>query len=218
MGTSSVQHSPDTTRWQLVNRLYAQGEFDDRRLLSAVLMAARERYVVGLTEPAVLTRVRALLDVARAPSDVAEALTVAAQAIRDARAATVATGRASFYGDIADRALHTTLVEAAAGHAGSETDRRSLLQSFTGHLVGFAVDHVVSRDLSSYLGGPGLRTVGEFAELRRTLTTAARDLSDVPAAREAIGRASRDSDAWSAAVRAVWDAGTRPPERAPEEP
>jgi hypothetical protein len=100
MGTSTVQRSPGTSRWRIVNSLYENPEIPADRLLAEIFNAA-EAYPSGLADAAVLERIETLLDAAQAGNwrDGTEAaLTVARNAVRTAQAAAIRAGHVSFLG------------------------------------------------------------------------------------------------------------------------
>src|SRR5688572_15283427 len=110
MGTSTVHRSPSTSRWRIVNNLNDRPAPSPELLLAEIFNAA-EHYSSGLADPAVLERVEVLLstvDIGHWRPDIDEALAAARQAVAAAQQAAFSAGRTSFYGDLADRALHAT--------------------------------------------------------------------------------------------------------------
>ena len=124
----------------------------------------------GLADAAVLERVETLLQVAEVSdwrSGTEAALAIAREAIRTAQARTLHSGSTSFFGDLADRAMHTTLANAPRDPDSLSTPRAAL-STFLRNLIACAIDHVVSRDLTAHLSGPRVASVTETLTLRRT--------------------------------------------------
>lgn len=210
MGTSTVHRSPRTTRWLLVNSLYGNVDVPVERVLSEVFNAAENEYSSGLADASVLARVEALLQFVRQSQDSIgrdEASGIARIVVQRARLASLEAGAASVFGDMADRAVHTTLL----GILNSDSGVRSssgVLQTFLGNLVATAVDHLVSRDISAHLGSPRLPTATAANALRRDLTTSARSVADQESLRAAIRIASVEPRAgWARTISEAWSEG-----------
>jgi hypothetical protein len=212
MGTSTVHRSPNTSRWRLVNNLYEDRSVGVDRLLAEVFNAAAE-YPAGLADLAVLRRVEVVLRTAeegkwRDGTDLA--LATAREAVQAARAVALDRGTTSFYGDLADRALHATLVIGAREPASLATSSTTLT-AFLRNLVGVAVDHLVSRDLSAHLGKGRVAGAADAIALRRSLVGRARDLAgDDRFASVAESAASTPAQHWGDVVSAVWAFGSNP--------
>jgi hypothetical protein len=215
MGTSSVHRSPGTPRWRLVNNLYNDPTVPPERLLAEVFNAA-EHYPAGLTDAAVLERVETLLQMAERGDwrqSAEAALATAREAIRTAQTRALSSGYTSFFGDLADRALHTTFAHAARDPNSLSTPRAAL-SAFLRHLTACAIDHVVSRDLTAHLGGPRLASTSEAFAMRRTLTEQARTVATDPRVSEAVDAAAQaPRERWADVVRQVWALGATPPAR-----
>jgi hypothetical protein len=219
MGTSTVQRSPGTPRWRIVNNLYNDPNVSPARLLAEVFNAA-EHYPTGLADAAVLERVETLLQVAAVGDwrrGTEAALAVAREAIRAAQVRTMQSGSTSFFGDLADRAMHTTLAHAPRDPESLSTPRAAL-STFLRNLVACAIDHVVSRDVTAHMSGPRVASVTEALTLRRTLAEQARAIATdarVSAALEAAASSPRDH--WPDVVRQVWTIGATPSSRDAEQ-
>ncbi len=187
--------------------MYGDVGVDRTRLLSEVLNAATG-YVEGLTDAAVRARLETLLTVNhRRLTDTDDPIGVASDIVRDAQAAGRARGLVSFYGDLADRALFATIARSAADVALLATPSAAVA-AFAKELIGFAVDHLVSRDLTSHLGAASLPNAAATLGLRRDLVVAAQSLVDAPPiAERATAAAESPRDSWHALVSSVWKAG-----------
>ena len=207
MGTSTVHRSPGTPRWRLVNNLYNDPTVSPERLLAEVFNAA-EDYPAGLADAAVLERVETLLQVTERGDwrrSAEAALATAREAMHSAQTRALSSGYASFCGDLADRALHTTFARAARDPNSLSTPRAAL-SAFLRHLTVCAIDHVVSRDLTAHLGGPRLASTSEAFAMRRTLTEQARAVATDARLSEALDVAVSSPRArWADVVRQVWD-------------
>ena len=212
LGTSTVHRSPSTGRWRYVDSMYADERVNRSRLLSEVLNAATG-YVDGLTDAAVLARVETLLRVgATRWADSDDPIGVASDVVREAQAAGRAAGLVSFYGDLADRALFATIARSASNVA-LTANPATTLSTFTRELIGFAVDHLVSRDLTAHLGGSSLPNAGAMVGLRRALVEAAQSLVDSPSlAQQTRAAAASPRDSWRALVSSALKAGRDLPE------
>lgn len=211
MGTSTVHRSPRTTRWLLVNALYEDPTISNSRVLAEVFNAA-DQYPEGLAGLAVLERVEALLRATEQGDwrgGTEAALAAARAAVADARASALREGEASFYGDLADRAVHSTLVAGVRSPATLAT-APAALTAFLGQLVSTAVDHLVARDLSQHLGRGRVTGAAEATALRRALVQQAHGLvQDERFAPAVEAAAAAPRQAWAEAVTAVWRGGTR---------
>jgi hypothetical protein len=212
MGTSTVYRSPGTSRWRIVNNLYENPDIPADRLLAEVFNAA-ERYPSGLADAAVMERVETLLHAAQAGnwrSGTEAALTVARNAVRTAQAAAIRAGHASFFGDLADRAVHSTLAGAWRDPL-SLTTPRAALGTFLRNLIAIAIDHVVSRDLTAHLGRQRIPTASEALTLRQSLVEQARAVATDPRVSEALdAAASLPREHWGNVVRQAWEIGATP--------
>lgn len=219
MGTSTVQRSPGTPRWRIVNNLYNDPTVPPERLLAEVFNAA-EQYSAGLADAAVLERVETLLRVAESGNwreGTEAALTAAREAVRTAQASAFRNGHTSFFGDLADRAVHTTFANAARDPNSLSTPRAALA-TFLRNLVACAIDHVVSRDLTAHLGGPRIASVTEALTLRRTLAEQAQAVAtDVRMAGVLDAAVLSPRDRWENVVRQVWEIGATLPAEDPEQ-
>ena len=219
MGTSTVHRSPGTPRWRIVNNLYNDPTVPPERLLAEVFNAA-EQYPSGLADAAVLERVETLLHVTEVGDwrgGTEAALTVAREAVRTAQARALRSGHTSFFGDLADRAMHTTLANAARDPNSLSTPRAAL-STFLRNLTASAIDHVISRDLTAHLGGPRLSSATETLALRRTLAEQARAVATDARLSEALDAVvSAPRDRWADVVRRVWVIGATPQARDAEQ-
>ena len=215
MGTSTVQRSPGTPRWRIVNNLYNDPTVSPERLLAEVFNAA-EQYPSGLADAAVLERVETLLHVTEAGDwrrGTEAALAVAREAVHTAQTRALSGGHTSFFGDLADRAMHTTLANATRDPNSLSTPHAAL-STFLRNLIACAIDHVVSRDLTAHLSGPRIASVTEALTLRRTLAEQARAVATDARVSEALdAAASSPRDHWTDVVQQVWTIGATPPPR-----
>jgi hypothetical protein len=211
MGTSTVHRSPNTAAWRIVNNLYDDPSVPPARVLAEVFNAASEHYRRGLADASVLTRVEIILDVSRRVATLLDrpetALAVARDAVAKARTSALAAGRASFYGDLADRAVHATLAMASRDPQPLTAD--ATLRNFLGHLVATAVDHVVSRDLTGHVGGNRIRSVSDAMRLRATLTSLARQIAADDRLAASVTAAVRSPKRdWPLVIKRAWDLGS----------
>jgi hypothetical protein len=135
MGTSTVHRSPGTPRWRIVNNIYDNPQVPADRLLAEVFNAA-ERYPSGLADAAVLERVETLLHAAQVSDwrgGMEAARAIARDAIRTGQASALRAGHVSFFGDLADRAVHVTLA-GASRDPNSVTTPRAALGTFLKNL------------------------------------------------------------------------------------
>jgi hypothetical protein len=213
MGTSAVHRSPGTARWRIVNNLYDAPDTPTERLLAEIFNAA-EQYSEGLGSPAVVERVSAFLhavDASEWRADSEAALTAAREAVANAQQAAVHAGLSSFYGDLADRAMHTALVSAGGQPDVLETTAGSL-GVFLSNLVGISIDHLVSRDVGAHLGSPRLPSAADALRLRRSLSAQARALAHAPELEPILREtAVRPQENWSRLVGRLWQLGTAVP-------
>jgi hypothetical protein len=208
MGTSTVHRSPPTARWRYVDAMYRDAHVDQRRLLSEVLNAG-SIYVEGLSDAAVLVRLQSLLEADRSGvigrDDPVQAAT---ELVGEAQGIGRAQGYVSFYGDLADRALFATMVRGAT-EAALVVDSAAAVRSFARELIGFAVDHLVSRDVTAHLGEVSLPTASSLLALRGEVVESARALVDAAALTEhAAATVAMRPDAWRSLVAAAWEAGS----------
>lgn len=211
MGTSTVHRSPNTGRWRYVASMYRDAELDSARLLSEILNAATG-YVDGLADSAVRARLETLVGIRpNRVSGAEDPVGLAAEIVAEAQAFGRARGLVSFYGDLADRALFATITR-----AGSQPDLiaepAAAVRTFTGELLGFAVDHLVSRDLSAHLGEGTLPNVATTTRLRGRLVASARALADETLIGErASAAAESPGRRWRGVVKSAWLAGQELP-------
>lgn len=207
MGTSTVHRSPLTGRWRIVNSIYDDAVIDRSRLLSEVFNAATA-YVEGLSDAAVMARVETLLRVSAAPRVASDdPIEVATEVVRQAQEAGRAQGVVSFYGDLADRALFATFARGAEDPSLLAT-QTAALSTFTRELLGFAVDHLVSRDLGAHIGGGSLRTAASAIGLRGDLIRAAQEIADTRSlSSQTRAAAESPRDAWPKVMASAWRAG-----------
>jgi hypothetical protein len=197
----------------VVNSLYGDARVPQERLLAEICHAG-DYYGEGLAEIAVIDRVDALLEAAERGDwrgSAESALREARVAARDARQASLERGSASFYGDLADAALHRTLV---AGSGAPETlqSREATLMAFVQDLVSIAVDHLVCRDLTQHLGGPRTRTTEDAQALRDQLVSRAREVAVDASLRPTLRRtASNPVQGWPSLMHEVWQLAATPP-------
>lgn len=213
MGTSTTHRSPNTPRWRIVSGLYDAPATGVDRLLAEVFNAA-EGYPAGLADSATLARVESLLQGAAGGEwrgDPDAALGVAREAIRAAQATALGAGHTSFYGDLADRAIHATFLRAARQPEAIDTPNRAI-GTFLGNLLGIAIDHVISRDLSAHLGGGRLSTATDSLALRRDLAQRAQSVaSDARVSDALAAAAAAPRERWPAAVSLAWGVGAEVP-------
>lgn len=215
MGTSRVDRSPATPAWGLVTAFYSRPIESPRRVLVDLLNAGSQ-YESGLGDPSVVARLEAALSSAQ---DIpgrrsADATSTARAALSDALDRALARGAMTFYGDLADRALHTTVLDYAGG-AVRVTGAR-VVQRFLSELLGAATDHLVSRDLTAVLGVDAARRVDDLERVRRELVESARELGrDPDLASDIAAAAQSPAQRWGPLVSRAWAKGrARGPEPA----
>jgi hypothetical protein len=187
--------------------MYGDTAVNRPRLLSEILNAATG-YVEGLADAAVQARLQTLLGVSRSRlADSDDPIGVASDIVREAQAAGRAEGLVSFYGDLADRALFATIAR-SAGDLALIASPAGAISAFTRELLGFAIDHLVSRDLTAHLGAGSLIDAGSTIGLRRDLVTAAQGLTDAPSVVEqTLAAVASPRDSWHAVISSAWKAG-----------
>lgn len=209
MGTSSVDRSPNLLSWSIVNTMYRDPNEAAIDILREVFIAGGS-YAEGLGDEAVRIRVQLLLRAVDSDawrSGVPGALEVARSAMTNAQVETVEAGVASFYGDLADQALHQALVGGARDHA-RLSDVGSALETFIRALLSTAIDHLVSRDITQHLGSRRLRRMSDVAALRQELVELAdlvavsADLSD-----RLVQPVAGVLDDWSNLIARAWRHG-----------
>lgn len=211
MGTSTVHRSPlHAAHWRVVNNLYRNPTVDRKRLVAEIFRAAATPYVTGLAGREVSERLRLLLTVSATRPTLrtsAETLIFARELIGKARDVDGREGVASFYSDLANRALHSTVVTSfpAAGRQSA----KQLVQAFLGNLVATCVEHVVSRDLSAHLGSRTLPNTTAVLELTRELKAAARYVAASESIAPAIAEtATAPEQHWPDLVATAWSVGS----------
>jgi hypothetical protein len=217
MGTSTVHRSPLTPHWRVVNNLYRDPRVSRQRLLSEIFKAAADPYVAALGGPEASNGLRILLQAFSKEPRVrsrTDALALSRDLIAQSRDATLAKGWSPFYGDIANRALHATVLSATAESKATRT-QGDITRAFLGHLVATCIDHVVSRDLSGHLGEPLISNATAALKLTAELKTAAREVTKSAEVAPALERAAKEPTAWQGAVNAVWKVATAPPRPEP---
>ena len=144
--------------------------------------------------------------------DADTALAAARGAVRAAQGQAFRANQVSFYGDLADRALHATLAGAAARPETLATTPAAV-GSFLGNLVAVAIDHVVARDLTAHLGRGSLAGAARTVALRRELVQRARQVATDQRVASALAAAAHDPrGSWAALLARVWEVGaTIPP-------
>lgn len=187
--------------------MYGDVDVDRTRLLSEVLNAA-DGYVDGLSDRAVRARLETLL--AADPGRIATAddlIAVASDLVRVAQQAGRERGLVSFYGDLADRALFSAVARSAT-EEGVVATPSAAVATFARELLGFAVDHLVSRDLTAHLGEGSIPSATAMLSLRSDLVSEARRLVDIPQVRDrAAAVAETQGASWRGLVSAAWSAG-----------
>jgi hypothetical protein len=202
----------------VINQLYEDPNVTTERLLAEVLNAA-EDYPSGLASDAVITRIEALLGVAESwleSSTRVDPRTVARATVDAARRSAIDAGETSIFGDLADKAVHYTLLS-TLGDSGTSVSSAGALQAFVGNLVAAAVDHLVSRDLSAHMGRGRITGATAANDLRREVVSQARSLAEEQRFSAIIARASETPrNDWQTAIRSVWEYGEAVPQPRPE--
>ena len=196
MGTSSSHRSPSTPEWERVKQLYREPKPNPRDVASRIASALDVPTRQEMSGPGVACCLRSLLDAsARAGdgalsallppgSEVAPLLAVS-EAIREQAERDIARGSfASRFADIGLNALATAVFEVGAGGsaelfhvdlatavAGLASYARAgrlhqLALTFLGHDFDHLYRYLVTRDVSEFVGGPGLPTVAAASQLR----------------------------------------------------
>lgn len=214
MGTSTVHRSPGSPHWRVVNNLYGNPNVEPSRLLAEVFRASAEPYSEGLSGPETLHCVDLILRTfATSGSRISEpaALQISRSLLSESRLTATREGWSHFYGDMAHRAMHATVLSAASLSA-SERGPENLVRHFLGNLLATCVDHVVSRDLSAHLGERTLRTSSDALKLSAELKTAARNLVEHSGLTSAVTEAARrPSSRWAQLVTSAWKVGAAAP-------
>jgi hypothetical protein len=178
VGTSTVHRSPDNYRWSMVNTLYRDPKAEPEELMTQIFRAG---------------------DAAMAASR---------EAIAQARQRSVESQRTSYYADLADRAVHRTLV-GATRQPDSVRSTSATMRTFLVNLIGVSVDHLVSRDLSRHLRSQRLPNAVAALELRRDLVQRARDVaSDERLNTRLASAATAPNRQWAEVVADAWRLGT----------
>jgi len=214
MGTSTVHRSPSQSpHWRVVNNLYRNPTVQRERLLAEIFKAAEHPYVTGLRGPEVYERLQLLLRSASERPKLttrAAALEFARELIGKARNLEAHSGFASFYSDIANRALHSTVITSQPG-----SSARGLVQTFLANVVGTCIDHVVSRDLSAHLGTRPLPDTKSALALARDLRTAASQVARSESLSRAIQAAAKaPAQRWGDLISDAWSVGASSPKPA----
>jgi hypothetical protein len=211
MGTSTVHRSPlDAAHWRVVNNLYRDPSVERGRLVAEIFRAASKPYVDGLSGREVSERLRLLLSTWSATKETrspADALSFARELIGKARDLEVREDLASFYSDLANRALHATVLAAFPTVKGRGSSRQ-LVQSFLANIVGTCIDHVVSRDLSAHLGTKNLPNTKAVLELTRELKAVAQHVAANQSLSKAIeATATSPEQRWADLISSAWSVG-----------
>jgi hypothetical protein len=211
LGTSRVDRSPASPAWGLVTAFYARPMEDPERVLVDLLNAG-SHYESGLGDPSVLARLEAALSSARSAYVDTSAAEAARDAMSDALERALARGAMTFYGDLADRALHTTVLDFVIRHP--QASPTGVVQRFLSELLGAATDHLVSRDLTAVLGVEATRQVDDLERVRRRLVESARELGRDPSlASDIAAVAQAPAQRWGPLVSRAWARGrTRRPD------
>lgn len=191
MSHSRSSRSPDTAPWRAVWTLYAQvPPAQPGVVLAAIRRAAQPMYPAILIDPGtalVAERLAALA--AGQPLVGPEATADIGEATRRAISAAFAF---SFATELILRAQARLVLRGLV----PGSDPRPALAA---ELVCTAFDYLLWRDLSGYLGKPGLPNVSALDAYASGIISAARQRS-----LEAVGR-SPSGSSWPALVRAAWD-------------
>jgi hypothetical protein len=214
MGTSTVHRSPSSPHWRVVNTLYRDPDVSPARLLAEVFRASSEPYAKQLGGPEASHCVALLL---RTFGPGAES-TPASHAPELSRLlATESRGAASrehwspFYADLANRAMHRTVLSVGAPGT-SPRAPESVVRLFLGHLLATCVDHVVSRDLSAHLGSKALSNAATALRLSSSLKAAARELAAAEVLNAALRAAAQNPRSrWADLVASTWEVGRAMP-------
>jgi len=228
MGTSSSHRSPSTPEWERVKQLYREPNPNPREVASRITSALDAETRQEMSGPGVACCLRSLLQASTRvgdgglaallpPGTEAPPLLAASEAVREQAEREIARrGLASRFADIALNALATTVFEAGAGpsaelfnvdlataEAGLATYAREhglhrLALTFVGHDFDHLYRYFVTRDVSEFVGGPGLPTVAEASQLRDAVSRYCRDaVGELEAAvhEEALAAALRQDEA-----------------------
>jgi hypothetical protein len=214
MGTSSSHRSPSTPEWERVKQLYRTPNPDPRVVASRITSALDAQTRQEMSGPGVACCLRTLLQASARVSDEglgallppggeAAPLLAASEAIREQAEREIARrGLASRFADIGLNALATAALEAGAGPSAElftvdlasaedglasyarEGRLHGLALTFLGHDFDHLYRYFVTRDVSEFVGGPGLPTVAEASQLRDAVSQYCREtVTAVEAAR-----------------------------------
>lgn len=189
MGTSTAQRSPATAEWERVRELYREGVRDPAEIARRITLALTPSVRAEMAGPGVVTCLDELLAGAHGaaqtppegPAAAVESILGAAGALRrEAERRIALGGLGSRHSDLALDALGSAALEAlgadVALSAGSSTSQdvtgrlaafqtegrlHELARNFTCHDVDRCFRHLVTRDISEFVGGPGLPTVAD---------------------------------------------------------
>jgi hypothetical protein len=228
MGTSSSHRSPSTPEWERVKRLYREPNPDPRAVASLITSALDAGTRQEMSGPGVACCLRSLLQASARvnadglvsilpPGGEAAPLLAASQVIRDMAEQDVARhGLASRFAELGLNALATAVFEAGAGDSpdlfqaslptteaalasyAREGRLHALALTFLGHDFDHLYRYFVTRDVTDFVGGPGLPTVAEASQLRDAVSRHCREsVAAVAAAvhEEALTAALREDDA-----------------------
>ena len=185
------ERSPNTPAWRAVWALYETVGSTPSAIVDAVMSASRADYQAGLTDPSVRMHLAVLLEWPQT-TDLLQASTAARY--RASRQLSH-QGLGSFYGLLAESALHRTIMS-----AGLPENRGVRVRAFLLELVSVAIDYLVGRDLSGYIGTAALPNVTASLALKAAVIAEARRrvaLISVPLDLEA-------QDKWRTAIAQVW--------------
>lgn len=189
MGTSTAQRSPATAEWERVRELYREGVRDPSEIARRITLALGPPVRGEMTGPGVVTCLDELLAGAHGaaqtpptgPAAAVESILGAAGALRrEAERRIALGGLGSRFADLALDALGSAALEALGADpatplrpsssqdviarlAAFQTEGRlhELAREFTCHDVDRCFRHLVTRDISEFVGGPGLATVAD---------------------------------------------------------
>lgn len=189
MGTSTAQRSPATAEWERVRELYREGVRDPAEIARRIALALGPAVRGEMTGPGVVACLDELLSGAHGAAQIppagpvaaVESILGAAAVLRREAERRIALGRlGSRFADLALDALGCAALEALgadrAGSAGpsgppdvvarlagfqAEGRLHELAREFTSHDVDRCFRHLVARDISEFVGGPGLPTVAD---------------------------------------------------------